>query len=86
MAEQNGGMVAGRAVWNILGALALSVLAIVGAYWLIELLEPLMAGESGMIGGAVVVISIIGLFVVLFLVLLRIVPMWVRVGEKRFRG
>ena len=86
MAERNEGMVIGRAVWNVLGALALSVLAVLGAYWLIKVLEPLMAGDGGLIGGIVVVVSVVGLFVVLFIVLLRIVPMWVGAGEKRFKG
>ena len=77
-------MVTGRAVWNILGALALALVSLVGSYWLIKAMTPLMAGDYGLVGGAGAVITIIGLFVLLFIVLLRIVPMWVSFGERKF--
>ena len=77
-------MMNGRAVWNIVGALALSLVTLVGVYWLVKALDPLMRGDWGLVGGAIVVFTLIGLFVVLFVVLLKIVPVWVAAGEKRF--
>ena len=75
----------GRAIWNIGGALALSLVTLVGTYWIIRLLTPLMEGSGGRLGAAVVVVVVIGLFVVLFIALLKIVPMWSDAGEKRFK-
>lgn len=75
----------GRAIWNIGGALALSLLTLVGTYWIIKWLTPLMEGREGRLGAAVVVVVIIGLFVIMFVGLLKIVPMWSDAGEKRFK-
>lgn len=74
----------GRAAWNIGGALALSLVTLVGTYWIIKWLTPLMEGDWGRLGAAIVVVVIIGLFVVLFVALLKIVPMWSDAGEKFF--
>ncbi len=77
-------MLTGRAIWNIGGALVLSLASLVGAYWLVKGITPWMTGDYGILGGAGAVISIIGLFVVLFLFLLWVVPRWVRLGEQKF--
>lgn len=73
-----------RAIWNIGGALALSLATLVGTYWLIRLLTPLMEGSGGRFGVAVVVVVVIGMFVVLFVALLKIVPLWADAGERFF--
>ena len=75
----------GRAIWNIGGALALSLATLVGTYWIIRALRPLMEGDWGRTGAAIVVVVVIALFVILFVVLLKIVPMWADAGEKRFK-
>ena len=64
----------GRAAWNIGGALALSLVTLVGTYWIIKWLTPLMEGDWGRLGAAIVVVVVIGLFVILFVALLKIVP------------
>lgn len=74
----------GRAAWNIGGALALSLAALAGTYWLVRLLTPLMEGEWGRPGVGVVVVVVIALFVILFVALLKIVPMWADAGERFF--
>lgn len=74
----------GRAAWNIGGALALSLVSLVGTYWIIRTLRPLMEGDWGRTGAAIVVVAVVVLFVVLFIALLKIVPMWADAGEKLF--
>ncbi len=75
----------GRAVWNIGGALALSLAALAGIYWLIRLITPLLEGDWGRFGVVVVIVSIVGLFIILFVALLKIVPMWADAGENLFK-
>ena len=74
----------GRAVWNIGGALALSLVTLVGTYWIIKWLTPLMEGDWGRLGAAIVVVAVIAFFVILFVALLKIVPMWSDAGERFF--
>ena len=74
----------GRAAWNIGGALALSLVTLAGTYWIIRLLTPLMEGDAGRFGVAVVVVAVIALFVVMFVALLKIVPLWADAGERFF--
>lgn len=76
----------GQAVWNTAGALGAAAVVLALVYFLIEALKPLAAGDWGSVGYAIVGISIILLFVALFLLLRWLVPKWVSAGENRFRG
>ena len=76
----------GRFVWNVGGAAVLSLAALVAAYWLVELITPLMAGEAGPVGVVGLVVAVVVFMVALFLGLLRVVPWWVGVGERIFPG
>ncbi len=76
----------GRAVWNTIGALGAAIVAIVGMYFLIDVLEPLVGGEFGVAGYLIVAVVILVTYVSLFLLLLWLAPRWVASGESRFRG
>ncbi|MYK35903.1 MAG: hypothetical protein F4045_12600 [Chloroflexi bacterium] len=84
---QNGGNgTRARAVWNTAGALGAAAVALVGVYFLIEVLKPLVGGEQGAVGYAIVGITIVVVYVGLFLLLRWLAPKWVASGENRFPG
>lgn len=84
--ENDGNGTRARAVWNTAGALGAAAVALVGVYFLIEVLKPLVGGEQGAAGYAIVGITIVVVYVGLFLLLRWLAPKWVASGENRFQG
>ena len=84
--QNDGNGTRARAVWNTVGALLASAVALVVTYALIEVLKPLVAGDYGPLGYVAVAVAIVVLYVALFLLLRWIAPKWVASGENRFQG
>ena len=84
--QNDGNGTRARAVWNTVGALGAAAVALIGIYFLIEVLKPLVGGEMGPAGYAIVAITLIVVYVGLFLLLRWLAPKWVASGESRFPG
>lgn len=84
--QNDGNGTRARAVWNTVGALLASAVALVVTYFLIEVLKPLVAGDYGPAGYVAVAVAIVVLYVALFLLLRWLAPKWVASGENRFQG
>lgn len=84
--QNDGNGTRARAVWNTVGALLASAVALVVTYALIEVLKPLVAGDQGPLGYVAVAVAIVVLYVALFLLLRWLAPKWVASGENRFQG
>ncbi len=84
--QNDGNGTRARAVWNTVGALLASAVALVVTYALIEVLKPFVAGDYGPLGYVGVAVAIVVLYVALFLLLRWIAPKWVASGENRFQG
>ena len=75
-----------RAVWNTAGALGAAAMTLIGVYFLIEVLKPLVGGEMGGVGYAIVGVTLIVVYMGLVLLLRWLAPKWVAAGENRFKG
>ena len=61
-------------------------MSLLGAYFLIEVLKPLVAGDRGIVGYIAVGVIVVVLYVALFFALRWLTPRWVDSGESRFPG
>ncbi len=74
----------GRAIWNTAGALGLAAAILGGTFVLVEYVFTTLLTDWGAGGYAIVGGSIVVIFVVLFVVLQKLIPWWVSIGEQRF--